>query len=121
MARSGGRPPRWAYGISSTSSTRTRLPVAGGQVGAFVNDSINRAWPGSPCAAAAVPEGGRNRLDALAERAGYDLSPVSASWRVVRHYPEIFELLHQVEKHGAWVACSAARSSVRSRSWTWLA
>jgi hypothetical protein len=80
--------------------------LAGGQVGAFVNDSITRALAGVTGAQRPLfLKVAYNGPDALAELAGYDPSLVvgilGGSSGTTR---DTFELLHQAEKHGARVA-----------------
>jgi hypothetical protein len=80
--------------------------LAGGQVGAFVNDSITRALAGVTDAQRPLfLKVAYNGPDALAELAGYDPSLVvgilGGSSGTTR---DTYELLHQAEKHGARVA-----------------
>jgi hypothetical protein len=80
--------------------------LAGGQVGAFVNDSIIRALAGVTDAQRPLfLKVAYNGPDALAELAGYDPSLVvgilGGSAGTTR---DTFELLHQAERHGARVA-----------------
>jgi hypothetical protein len=80
--------------------------LAGGQVGAFVNDSIIRALAGVTGAQRPLfLKVAYNGPDALAELAGYDPSLVvgilGGSSGTTR---DTYELLHQAEKHGARVA-----------------
>ena len=98
--------------------------LAPDQVGAFVNDSIIR-YPGRGHrgAAAAVPEDGLQRRG-RAGRAGWARSVGGGRHprRVGRHHPgHLRAAAPGRTARRAGRRCSAARSSARSRSWTWSA
>ena len=106
-ARSGSRPPSWACGTSSRSSTPTRRSAWPPRRSAGSSTTRSSApWPGSPAAHRPLfLKMPYNGADALAELVEHDPSVVvgilGGSAGTTR---DTFELLHRAERHGGRVA-----------------